>query len=161
MFFKRKNQQAPVKLPPLCAGSLDFLKSRETSKILIVDNDPVIVKTLSITLNSAGYQVVTATDGGEAVARMREEHPDLVIVDVYIAADPTGWDGFQVARWVHSVNRKAPVVVISGTNDPQFEAQTLAVGAQWFLTKPLDNRLLLTTVDALLSKKEPVALVGN
>lgn len=160
MFFKRKYQPATT-FAPVSASSVDFLNPREGSKkILIVDDDAVIVKTLSITLKSAGYQVVTAADGGEAIIQMREEHPDLVIVDVYIAADPTGWDGFQVARWVHSVNRKAPVVVISGTNDPQFEAQTLAVGAQGFLTKPLDKVVLLIMVASLISKKE-IALAGN
>lgn len=159
MFFKRKNQ--PAKFAPLSAGSLEFLNLREPSKILIVDDDAVVVKTLSLTLKSAGYKVVTASDGGEAITQMREEHPDLLIVDVFLATDPVGWDGFQVARWVHCHNGKAPMIVISGTNDPQFEEQTLASGAQGFLTKPISKHLLMTMVDTLLSRKEFGAPVGN
>lgn len=167
MFFRRNKQAGPIRLtatPFVSVGSSDRAEPRK--KVLIVDDDPVIVKTLMLTLQSAGYEVATATDGGEAIGQVQHGHPDLMIVDVFLAADPVGcgalgWDGFQVARWIGGLNSKAPIVIISGSNDPDYETQTMAAGARAFLTKPIDNILLLSTIESLLAAKKPVGSTGQ
>jgi DNA-binding response OmpR family regulator len=130
-------------------------------KILIVDDDPVILKALSLTFQSNGYQVLTATDAGEAISQFNHEQPNLLIVDVFLAIDPTGcgalgWDGFQLARWIHGLNCKAPIIIISGSDEPEYQPRTSSVGGRVFLTKPVGSRILLATVASLLAEKPPV-----
>lgn len=164
MFFKRNNETPRIRLaatPFINIGA--SAQVEDSKKILIVDDDPVILKTLSFTLQSSGYQVVTATDAAEAMSQARSERPDLLIVDIFLAADPVGcgalgWDGFQFARWIHG---PAPIIIISGSEKPEYQSQTTAAGAQAFLTKPISNKLLLGTVAELLAAKKPVAAGGN
>ena len=163
MFFRRTSRPAPALSLALSAVRIEFSNSDEESKkILVVDDDPVILKTLSFTLRTNGYQVVTATDGAEAINQVKQERPDLLIVDVFLAADPQGcgalgWDAFQVSRWVRNLNCQAPVIIISGSDQPEYRQQTIAAGARGFLTKPIDSLLLLNAIGSLLSEKKPVS----
>lgn len=168
MIFRRNQQPAPERISLTATPYVYSSKSTKASnKILVVDDDPVILKALSIILEFNGYKVVTATDGSEAIGQMRQEHPDLLIVDVFLAMDAvgcgaSGWDGFQLARWVRNLNCKAPVIIISGAKNPEYETQTIAAGAHGFLMKPIDNGLMLSTVASLLSgKKTPTQPITN
>jgi CheY-like chemotaxis protein len=126
---------------------------RARKKILVIDDDPVIAKSLSLTLTSAGYDVLTAQDGFEAIGLVRDEAPDLMLVDVCLAPSlPITWDGFQVAQWLRQVNRPIPIIVISGSFKPEYERQAIACGARAFFVKPLDNKLLLDLIASALSK---------
>lgn len=162
MFFRRNNQPAPAKIVLTVPTPVELPGQGEDSKkILIVDDDAVIAKALSLTLRSSGYRVVTATDAAEAMSQVKSEKPDLLIVDVSLAADilgcgALGWDGFQFARWLHGSSCQAPVIIISGADNPEYRPQTTAVGARAFLTKPIDTAALRATVASLLSKQEPV-----
>ncbi|MEI9865127.1 MAG: response regulator [Limisphaerales bacterium] len=68
----------------------------KAKRILIVDDNEVILKTVSLKLQGAGYKVVTALDGAEAVAAVRREAPDLILLDISFPPDVGGveWDGF-------------------------------------------------------------------
>jgi CheY-like chemotaxis protein len=167
MLFQRK--ETPTRLK-LSAPVIQRVEAGETGgrpkKILIVDDDPVILKTLSKTLQSRGYLVVTATDGGEAIGQVREERPDMLLVDVCLAADMTGcgalgWDGFQIARWVRNLNCNAPAMMISGTDKPEYRQQASAVGAQGFFTKPINNDMLVAAIASTLSNKRTGGLAVN
>lgn len=130
-------------------------------KVLIIDDDPVILKRLSVALRSRGYQVTTATDGSEALAQARQQKPDLLIVDVVLGLDPigcgaTGWDGFQIARWIRGSSCVAPIIMISGADKPEYRSEAVAVGAGSFLSKPINTGELLATVASLVSGQEPV-----
>ncbi len=137
-----------------------------TKKVLIVDDDPVILKVLSLILRSNGYQVLTAADAGEALSKVSHERPDLLIVDVFLAIDSIGcgalgWDGFQLARWIRGSVSQAPVIIISGANEPEYRTQLTSVGARAFLTKPIDKRVLLATVASLIPEEQPAGSTGN
>jgi two-component system KDP operon response regulator KdpE len=158
MFFRRKKE--PV--PRLVLGAPKLINALGTGerpkKILIVDDDPVILKGLSLTLKSKGYEVVTATDGGEAINQVREEQPDMLLVDVSLPIDMVGcgalgWDGFQIARWVRHLSCKAPAIMMSVTNKPEYREQAIAAGARGFLPKPISNEFLLASIDLVFSEK--------
>jgi CheY-like chemotaxis protein len=130
-------------------------------KILVVDDDPVMVKTLSLTLNAGGYNVVAARDGATAIGVMRDEKPDLMLVDVCLPTDVVNrgsvpWDGFQITRWIQRVNsQKIPTLIISGADKPEYQRQAVAAGAEGFLSKPLNKAQLLNSVESALAKAEP------
>jgi CheY-like chemotaxis protein len=132
----------------------------ETSKkILVVDDNEVIVKTISVKLKSAGFQVFTAMEGAEAVALVRKQKPDLIVLDISFPPDVAGvpWDGFRIMDWLHRVDesKKIPIIVITGGNGDKDKERALAAGAVGFLAKPIDHDELLKLVRASLAA--PVA----
>lgn len=165
MIFSRKEkiEEGPIRLSGRSIQRPG--PAQAPKKILIVDDDPVILKTLSQTLESRGYRVVTATDGGEAISQMREERPDMLLVDVCLPPDMAGcgalgWDGFQIARWVRNLSCKAPAIMISGTDKPEYRQEASAVGAHGFFTKPINNEMLLAVMAATLATGRPAASVN-
>jgi two-component system response regulator PrrA len=160
MFFKRNSQPTEkivLRVPELKLSGMN----QDSKKILIVDDDAVIVKALSLALRASGYQVTTAADAAEAMSLVNYEKPDLLIVDIFLASDPVGWDGFQLARWLHSSGCQAPLIIISGTNEPEYRSRTITAGAGAFLTKPIDTVTLRGTVASLISKKKSPSLAEH
>ena len=92
-------------------------------KILIVDDNPVIVKTLSMKLTSAGFDVVSTIDASEGIAAARKEKPHLILLDINFPEDVgVAWDGFKIIAWLQRVdeNQRAPIIVISGGDAAKF-----------------------------------------
>lgn len=125
-------------------------------KILVVDDNAIVVKTLSLKLQGAGYQVITAVDGAEAVAATRKETPDLILLDIFFPPDLGGvpWDGFRIMEWFQRLDasRKIPIVVITGSEDPKFRERATGFGAVAFFQKPLDHDNLLKVIRATLGE---------
>ncbi len=123
-------------------------------KILVVDDNEVIIKTTTVRLTRAGFQVFTALDGAEAVALVRTEKPDLILLDLGFPPDLGGvpWDGFRIMEWVRRVDesKKIPIIVITGGVGDKDKERALAGGAVAFLYKPLDYDELLKLVHAAL-----------
>jgi two-component system chemotaxis response regulator CheY len=127
-------------------------------KILVVDDNAVIVKGLAFKLKSAGYEVLEAGDGSAALRIVRESNPDLLILDINFPADVGGsWDGFAVLNWLERLNQdwKKPVIIITGEEGKDYETRAKAAGAVAFFRKPVDNEELLKVVARELSAKEP------
>src|SRR5947208_14697685 len=109
LFFRSLLPQGNRQDRPIHVEGLVFVPEEVKSrKILIVDDDAVILKTVSIKLSNVGYQVVTAVDGADAIRAMREERPDLIIVDIHFPPDvPHGggvpWDGFILMKWLSAM----------------------------------------------------------
>jgi DNA-binding response OmpR family regulator len=142
-----------LKMPIIDAmGPVEVIMNRQ--KILIVDDDAVIVKAMSMKLESAGYAVITAIDGTEAIASARKEKPDLILLDVNFPADVgISWDGFQIIAWLQRVDESkgTPVIVISGGEPAKFKARALQAGAIAYLQKPVDNNELIGLVKLSLT----------
>lgn len=123
-------------------------------KILVVDDNEVIIKTISVKLKSAGYQIFTALDGAEAVAAVRKEKPDLILLDLGFPPDLGGvpWDGFRIMEWLRRVDesKKIPIIVITGGAGDKDKENALTSGAVGFLYKPLNHDELLKLVRASL-----------
>jgi CheY-like chemotaxis protein len=128
--------------------------SGRAKKILVVDDNEIILKTVSLKLQGAGYQVITALDGAEAVAAARKESPDLILLDIGFPPDVDGvpWDGFRVMEWLRRLDtsRKIPVVVITGSEDPKNEERATSIGAVAFFHKPIDHDDLLKVIQSVL-----------
>lgn len=123
-------------------------------KILVVDDNEVIVKTIAVKLKSAGYTIVSAMEGADAVSLVRKEKPDLILLDLGFPPDIAGvpWDGFRIMEWLHRVDesKKIPIIVITGGAGDKDKERALASGAVAFLYKPLDHEELLKLVKATL-----------
>ena len=124
-------------------------------KILVVDDNEIILKTISLKLQGAGYRVITALDGSEAVAAARKEQPDLILLDVSFPPDVGGveWDGFRIMEWFHRLEsvKKTPVIIITGGEDASNKERAVAGGAVAFFHKPIDHEDLLKVIRATLA----------
>jgi CheY-like chemotaxis protein len=135
--------------------------SPRRKKILIVDDNEVILKTISLKLQGAGYQVITALDGAGAVAAARKENPDLVLLDISFPPDIQGvpWDGFRIMEWFHRLDssKKTPIIIITGGDDSKQRERATAGGAVAFFHKPIDHDDLLKVLRSALKDLDKLA----
>ena len=126
-------------------------------KILVVDDNEIILKTTSMKLQSAGYEVFTALDGSEGVAAVRREKPDLVLLDITFPPDISGvsWDGFRIMDWLHRVDetQKIPIIVISGVVEEKNKQRATGAGAVAFFPKPVNFDEMIKVIRATLSSE--------
>jgi DNA-binding response OmpR family regulator len=129
----------------------------EPGYLLIVEDDPDILKLLDTTLTFRGYRVITARNGKEGLEIVQKEHPAIVITDIMMPK----LDGFGLVHRLrlNPETRGIPVVFITATfvtfEDKEF---SLNIGATRFIQKPIDlERFLITIVD-LLKQEVPVAV---
>lgn len=123
-------------------------------KVLVVEDDPLTQKIICDLLTSAGYQVVTARDASSAVKIVREEKPDLITLDILLAAETPEdmLDGFWVANWLKRLDlgRTVPIIIVSGVDPKQIAQGAPALRACTFLPKPVEKaRLLAAVAEAL------------
>jgi CheY-like chemotaxis protein len=125
-------------------------------KILVVDDNEIVIKTISLKLQGAGYEVLTAMDGATAVATARKETPDLILLDLSFPPDVEGvpWDGFRIMEWFHRLDavKKIPIIVITGTDDPTAKQRATNTGAVAYFQKPLEHDYLLKVIRATLGE---------
>lgn len=125
-------------------------------KILVVDDDAVVVKALSLKLSAKGFKVITAADGSEAVLSVRKEKPDLILLDVTFPPDVGGvaWDGFRVVEWLRRLDesQRIPVIIMSGGEREKYKSRTDAIGAVAFFQKPINYDELINTIRKTLDE---------
>src|SRR6478735_3381196 len=117
------------------------------SRILVVEDEPVINQAVTDRLRGSGYDVVQAWDGPGAVAQCAESTPDLVVLDVMLP----GFDGHEVCRRIQGA-RPVPVLMLTARDDEADILVGLGVGADDYLTKPFRMRELVARVGALLRR---------
>ena len=127
-------------------------------KILVVDDDPDILDAVTMILESQDYQVVTARDGVEALANLKAETPDMMILDLLMPK----MDGFSVLkelqdpRW--SKYRNIPILILTSVREEasrrRYELETgLELGVDDYVEKPMRPDILLERVEKLIKKK--------
>ena len=116
-------------------------------RILVVDDDPAMVGAITALVGTEGHQVITAYDGLTAVKRFRDEHPDLVLLDLAMP----GPDGFNVAGQMRAVGQ-APILVVSGESGEAAKVRALGLGADDYLTKPFGKAELLARIAAVMRR---------
>ncbi|HTT48994.1 MAG TPA: response regulator [Pseudolabrys sp.] len=122
-------------------------------KVLVVDDDPAVRKSIDRVLTDKGYAVITAQDGEEALRKLNEEKYDLVYTDIRMP----GMDGLEVAEQVKARKPWTPVVIITGYGTEAAEARAKAAGVSSFVHKPLSPEMIEDSArDALAA---PVAQV--
>jgi C4-dicarboxylate-specific signal transduction histidine kinase len=110
--------------------------------ILVVDDDPRVLKTFARNLKVIGYGVMTATDGDEALQVYRQERPDVVLVDVRMPRT----DGFGVLAAIREQNAEAEVILVTGHGDMGVAIEALRAGASDFIPKPVEATTLETAL---------------
>lgn len=117
-------------------------------KVLIVDDEPFNIEVLEQTLDGTGYQVVTASNGQEALAKIQGEQPDLVLLDLMMPV----MDGFAVLTKVKEdpMLRDIPIIIVSAENDSKSVVKGIKQGAEDYLTKPVDTAQFLKKVKEFL-----------
>lgn len=135
-------------------------KEKETSlrkpKILVVDDDPDLVKALRVRLRANNCEVVTAGDGYSVIATAQKERPDLILLDLGM---PAG-DGFVVLERLQGNDALSsiPVIVLTARDPQSSEERALKAGAAAFFQKPVDNEELLNVIRVSLPhRKSPEA----
>lgn len=121
-----------------------------SKKILIVDDEQNIVISLEFLMKREGYEVSIASDGEEAVARIRAEQPDLVLLDVMMPRK----GGFEVCQEVKSdpVLKAVRILMLTAKGRDTEVARGLAMGADAYMTKPFSTRDLVEKVRAMLAE---------
>ncbi|MGB9617183.1 MAG: sigma-54-dependent transcriptional regulator, partial [Desulfomonilaceae bacterium] len=112
------------------------------TKILLVDDEVSILNMMKMTLQVDGYEVLTATNGAEALKIFHSEGPDVVLLDVRMP----GMNGIEVLARIKEMNPDAEVIIISGHGDMDMAVECLRKEASNFLTKPVSDEVLTLSI---------------
>jgi len=120
----------------------------EKKKILVADDDPATLKLLEIILSGAGYEVIQASSGNDAVALAREQKPDLIVLDILLP----GMSGIHVAFQLREETATAglPLIFISSLMEKDVVKDMAPDAESTFLQKPVNRSVLLKEVERLL-----------
>lgn len=124
-------------------------------KILVVDDDRVILRMLQMKLKASGYEVLLAQDPAEGMAVVRSDNPDLIILDINFPPDPgSNWDGFGFAEWMHHTGsaERRPLVFITGDDIEKHKDHVAALGGSAIFQKPFDLDKLLEVIAKFLGQ---------
>jgi two-component system response regulator RegX3 len=125
-----------------------------TPKVLIVDDEPDVLLTLRMILESEGFDAALAADGETALRRIDEEHPDLVVLDIMMPV----LDGWFVLAELAGRSRRPVVIVCSAKSSAADVARARDLGAADYVTKPWDADDLLRRIRDRLAHPEPVGI---
>lgn len=118
-----------------------------TTRVLIAEDEPHIVESLSFVLRRSGYEVSSVLDGEEAMQRIRSERPDMVILDVMLPK----LNGFEVLKQVKSdpLLQSIPVIILTAKGQAHDRRMAEEIGVDGFMTKPFSNRDIVDEVRRL------------
>ncbi len=116
-------------------------------RILVVDDDAKTVELVKLYLKRDGYKVITANDGNEALRLARENHPDLIVLDLMLP----GMDGLQVCRILRKES-DVPIIMLTAITTEDDRLTGLEIGADDYVTKPFSPRELAARVRAVLRR---------
>ncbi len=119
-----------------------------TARLLVADDEPTILELLSASLRYAGFDVVTAADGNEALTMARAQRPDALVLDVMMP----GLDGFEVVRRLRNEGSTAPVLFLTARDSTEDKVRGLTVGGDDYVTKPFSLEEVIARIRALLRR---------
>lgn len=146
-----EKDQNPMPTPPC---------QTERPAVLIVDDEPIIARTLALILQQNGFAAVSALSGEAAIETARASHPDALVADVYLR----GLDGIETALRVREISPGCKIILISGADlTPAILAEMASLGADCdFLTKPFTPDDLLELLRAQTShQRVPAELTAG
>lgn len=118
------------------------------AKVLVVDDELDVVKTVSMRLKTLGYDVITAMDGLEATSKAMQEGPDVIILDIGM---PAG-DGHIVAERLKSSAKTClvPIIFLTARTSVEDQQKAFKEGVEKYITKPFDPQELILAIEAVL-----------
>jgi DNA-binding response OmpR family regulator len=111
-------------------------------RVLVVDDEPDAVELLREFLAAKGYEVTTASDGEEALLKVKQDRPHLILLDVRMPR----MNGMEVLKRVREIDREVGVIMVTAVNEEETGRQALRMGAFDYITKPLDLKYLERTL---------------
>jgi DNA-binding response OmpR family regulator len=119
-------------------------------KILVVDDEPDVLRMLQVVLGRRGHSVATAPTGIEGLVTAQGERPDLILLDIMME----GMDGWEVLKLLklEQSTHDIPVVMLSARVEPRDKIRGLQEGAVDYITKPFSVRDMLETIEAVLER---------
>ncbi len=120
-------------------------------KVLVVDDEVYILHILDFSLGAEGFDVITAADGEQALARARSERPDLIVMDIMMPR----LDGYETCRRLKSdpVTKEIPILLLSARGREEDRKRGMEVGADDYMTKPFSPNKLIARVTEMLGIK--------
>ncbi len=144
---------APDAAVPLLRATGDATRK---ARILVVDDDRLVLATVTHGLSQAGYEVIDADNGDDAILLAREHRPQLALLDIRME----GKSGFDVAETLRDAYG-IPFMFLSAFSDAATLAKVQALGAQAYLIKPLDVGQIVPSVAAVLARLDAAAAAGS
>ncbi len=124
------------------------------AKLLVVDDEPNILELLATSLRFAGFEVVTAANGCEALEKAETQNPDLAVLDVMMP----DLDGFTVVRKLRAAGRLFPVLFLTAKDDTEDKVTGLTVGGDDYVTKPFSLDEVVARIRAVLRRTQQTDL---
>ena len=120
--------------------------------VLVVDDDPRILRLVRVNLERAGFTVTSASSGPAALEQLVAEPPDAVVLDITMP----GMDGFMVTQRVRETSN-VPIIMLTAMGEQSQKVHGLEIGADDYMTKPFDPDELVARVKALLRRSHPAS----
>jgi len=125
-------------------------------RVLVVDDEPRMIHFIRLNLEHDGFLVSEATSGGGALEQLRDQLPDLILLDIMMP-DLDGFETLQLIREISSV----PVIMLTAKGEEDDRVRGLELGADDYITKPFSPRELVSRVRAVLRRTEPASAEGE
>jgi len=131
-------------------GRQEEVSRMSKGKILVVDDEIYIVHILDFSLGMEGYEVVTALDGEQALEKVKNEKPDLIVLDIMMPK----LDGYETCKMLKNedATREIPVILLSAKGRNVDQKIGFEVGADDYITKPFSPRKLVERINAILGQ---------
>lgn len=128
-------------------------------KILIVDDEPEIVRAVSMRLKASGFEIISAMDGLQATTMAMKEQPDVIILDIGM---PAG-DGHTVVKRLRNSTATCniPIIFLTARTSERDFQKALKQGVDKYITKPFDSEELIAAIDELLSKSKQTSSIDT
>ena len=107
-------------------------------RVLVVDDEPDFIELLREFLTAKGYEVIAASNGEEALRKVKEDRPHLILLDVRMPK----MNGLEVLKQVREIDHEVGVIMVTAVNEEETGRQALNLGAFDYITKPLDLKYL-------------------
>ena len=123
-------------------------EKKEEKKILIVDDEPFILKSLSFVLMKEGFNIETATNGIEAVEKIQKEKPDIVFLDIMMPK----MNGMEVCQWIRQdpVLKTIYVIILTAKGQEMDREKGFSIGADEYMTKPFSPSSVVQRIKEIL-----------
>ena len=136
-------------------------ENNDMPKILVIEDEMTLANNLSDKLKGEGYSVMLSMDGEDGLAKVRQEHPDLVVLDIMLP----GMNGYRICAALRAAGHETPILMLTAKDGEYDEAEGLDTGADDYLTKPFSYVVLVARIRALLRRRggsaSPVLTVGT
>lgn len=124
------------------------------SVVLVIEDEPAILRGLADNLRAEGYDVLTAAEGETGFALLRDHHPDVVVLDLILPK----LSGYEICRKARAQGINTPILMLTARSEEADRVLGLDLGADDYVTKPFSIRELLARVRALLRRARPAAI---